>query len=432
MHRHRDYRPDDETGGLLRTARVSVRAGRMLGAGLDPVELGPSGRLVLEVHLVDVDVGDLGRRDVLLGEDRVDGARIDACTAIDALIRVDENHPVIVGLVDAVHGADLDAGLVLQVDASLSDDVGHAGWSLAKAEALSSIARGEGPLPGTGTGGPWGCSRVPTRSDERHRALPARSEGVDEPPPELHRHRAAVGHGPVGARGRARGRPGGTLEHGEAAVEAPARQARGGTGPCGFAPGGRLSMAKPQERLAKVRQRRRRSLEDSARVATTTACAFMLWTAASRQAEAAWTRCIQAESPGPSFQCCLTTMRVLSPPRSAGHNARARGGWPWAMPSRATKGPPARALARWVACASRCAKATVGSPPSPKVSRASRASMATSTTLSAPPSPGVAHGPTPRTIPPGSPGSGGRLAWQRSPANSTAVVLKVSAIWVSD
>src|ERR1019366_4158830 len=199
MHRHRDYRPDDETGGLLRTARVSVRAGRMLGAGLDPVALGPSGRLVLEVHLVDVDVGDLGRRDVLLGEDRVDGARIDACTSIDALRRSDENHPVIVGLVDAVHGADLDAGLVLQVDASLSDDVGHAGWSLAKAEALSSIARGEGPLPGTGTGGPWGCSRVPTRSDERHRALPARSEGVDEPPPELHRHRAAVGHGPVGA-----------------------------------------------------------------------------------------------------------------------------------------------------------------------------------------------------------------------------------------
>src|ERR1039458_8884144 len=152
MHRHRDYRPDDETGGLLRTARVSVRAGRMLGAGLDPVELGPSGRLVLEVHLVDVDVGDLGRRDVLLGEDRVDGARIDACTAIDALIRVDENHPVIVGLVDAVHGADLDAGLVLQVDASLSDDVGHAGWSLAKAEALSSIARGKAPCPARGQG----------------------------------------------------------------------------------------------------------------------------------------------------------------------------------------------------------------------------------------------------------------------------------------
>src|ERR1039458_6119259 len=238
MHRHRDCRPDAEAGGLLRTARVSVRAGRTLGAGLDPVELGPGDRLVLEVHLVDLDVGDLGRRDVLLGEDRVDGARIDACTAIDALVRVDENHPVLVGLVDAVHGADLDAGLVLQVDAGLSDDVGHAGWSLAKAEALSSIARGEGLLPGTGTGGPWGCSRVPTRSDERDRALPARSEGVDEPPPELHRHRAAVGHGPVGARGRARGRPGGTLEHGEAAVEAPGGQGAGEAAPWGVPPGG--------------------------------------------------------------------------------------------------------------------------------------------------------------------------------------------------
>src|SRR5678809_1173932 len=51
-----------------------------------------------------------------------------ARAAVDALIRVDVEHRL--ALVDAVHGADLDAGLVLHVDAGLSDDIRHSGLLL--------------------------------------------------------------------------------------------------------------------------------------------------------------------------------------------------------------------------------------------------------------------------------------------------------------
>src|SRR5262249_42982530 len=73
-----------------------------------------------------------------LGEARVDGARLHARVAVDALLGVDVEHlrgvvPGLVGRgVDAVHGAHLDAGVVLRADAGLGDNVGHRsspGWS---------------------------------------------------------------------------------------------------------------------------------------------------------------------------------------------------------------------------------------------------------------------------------------------------------------
>ena len=85
------------------------------------------------VHLRDavaVGVVDLDERLPLvghrvLGEDRLDRALGLAGAAVDALLGVDDQHPV--GLVDAVDGADVDAGLVLHVDAGLGDDVCHLG-----------------------------------------------------------------------------------------------------------------------------------------------------------------------------------------------------------------------------------------------------------------------------------------------------------------
>src|SRR5439155_21527767 len=48
-----------------------------------------------------------------------------AGAAIDAFLWVDDEDPA--GLVDAVHGADVDAGAVFDVDAGLGDDVRHGG-----------------------------------------------------------------------------------------------------------------------------------------------------------------------------------------------------------------------------------------------------------------------------------------------------------------
>src|SRR3954470_24251153 len=69
--------------------------------------------------------------ELILGEAGVDPACLDAGVAVDALLRVDvELLDVVVvrlvrGWVDAVHRADLDAGVVLLPDARLGDDVCH-------------------------------------------------------------------------------------------------------------------------------------------------------------------------------------------------------------------------------------------------------------------------------------------------------------------
>src|SRR5437660_5862101 len=78
---------------------------------LHVAQLGPGDVLVLEVDLVDLDEAGLRVGDVFLREDGVDGAGVNAGPAIDALVGVDVDHAVLVGLVDAVDRADLDAGL---------------------------------------------------------------------------------------------------------------------------------------------------------------------------------------------------------------------------------------------------------------------------------------------------------------------------------
>ena len=87
--------------------------------------------LRLRLVVLEVDLGVLLPllRELVLGEARVDGARLDAGVAVDALVRIDEEllDVVVVGLVrrgmDAVDGADLYAGVVLLADAGLRDDV---------------------------------------------------------------------------------------------------------------------------------------------------------------------------------------------------------------------------------------------------------------------------------------------------------------------
>src|SRR5437867_12365707 len=77
----------------------------------------------LAVRVVDLDEGTPLVRQRVLREDRLDRTLRLACPAIDALLRVD--HEDAVGLVDAVHGTDIHAGQVLDVDTGLGDDVRH-------------------------------------------------------------------------------------------------------------------------------------------------------------------------------------------------------------------------------------------------------------------------------------------------------------------
>ena len=97
---------------------------------------------------------------LVLGEARVHGARLDARIAVDALVGVDEEHLglVVVGLVgrgvDAVDRAHLDAGVVLGADAGLCDDVGHGGSG-------SSVGCDSGAEPGILGSRPCSCSPAP-------------------------------------------------------------------------------------------------------------------------------------------------------------------------------------------------------------------------------------------------------------------------------
>src|SRR5215211_2176770 len=90
-------------------------------------------RLRAPGEVLDVDVRVLRPLlgELILGEAGVDRAGLDAGVAVDALLGVDVQHLdlVVVRLVrrrvDAVDGADLDAGVVLLPDAGLGDHVGH-------------------------------------------------------------------------------------------------------------------------------------------------------------------------------------------------------------------------------------------------------------------------------------------------------------------
>src|SRR5947208_168018 len=81
--------------------------------------------LLLEVVRVDLDEALPFVRQVRLEEDRLDGALRRADAAVDALVRIDEVHVVVIGGVDAIHGADLDTGRILHTDAWLSNNIGH-------------------------------------------------------------------------------------------------------------------------------------------------------------------------------------------------------------------------------------------------------------------------------------------------------------------
>ena len=118
----------------LRTRRADC-GGRLSAGSTSRVDLADlrraAGRaqLVEEVH-VRLRVGRPLLGDVVLVVDRLDRAHRLARSAVDALVRVDVEHPA--ALVDAVHRALFDARLVEQVDAGLGDHVRH-GWSSTRA-----------------------------------------------------------------------------------------------------------------------------------------------------------------------------------------------------------------------------------------------------------------------------------------------------------
>src|SRR5262249_17684358 len=104
--------PGDGSPGRDGTRQERLTLGRRLDAGV-----------VLEELLVHLNELLPVRRRLVLGEDGLDGADGLAGAAVDALIGMDVEHGL--ALVDAIHGADLDAGLVFHVDARFRDDVRH-------------------------------------------------------------------------------------------------------------------------------------------------------------------------------------------------------------------------------------------------------------------------------------------------------------------
>src|SRR5580658_3952525 len=79
--------------------------------------------LGLEVVRVDLHVVLPLFRDVRVGENRLDRAGRNACTAVDADLGIDEEHLVGLRPVDAVHRAHVNARLVFRTDARVRDDV---------------------------------------------------------------------------------------------------------------------------------------------------------------------------------------------------------------------------------------------------------------------------------------------------------------------
>src|SRR5256885_3773917 len=137
---------------LLRIGRVDLSAhARLVGVALEVVEIPGDEFLLL--------AGDL-----VLGIDRRDRPGVDASAAVDALVRVDVEHPVLGSAVDdAVDRTDVDAGLVFEIDAGFRDDVGQ--FRLGKFTLAQGSKRVSGPsqigqaaLPGGGKR--WLAARV--------------------------------------------------------------------------------------------------------------------------------------------------------------------------------------------------------------------------------------------------------------------------------
>jgi hypothetical protein len=71
-------------------------------------------------------------RGFIEGIDRLDGARRNACTAIDAFVGVNIQHfrrlklGFVLARMNAVYGADVDTRTVLRAHTWFADDIGHA------------------------------------------------------------------------------------------------------------------------------------------------------------------------------------------------------------------------------------------------------------------------------------------------------------------
>src|SRR6266511_696066 len=95
---------------------------------------------VREIVGVDLDVVLPLVRHRVLGEDRRHRALRLARPAVDALLGIDEEHRIVIGGVDAIHRTDIDAARVLDADAGLGDDVGHAADSCGLKKGLIGCA----------------------------------------------------------------------------------------------------------------------------------------------------------------------------------------------------------------------------------------------------------------------------------------------------
>src|SRR5690349_19162027 len=102
--------------------------------------LGIGGRLALAGdvrpfrRILPVQLGIFGRPVVAVRHDRLGRAFRLADAAIDALVRVDDQH--VLADVEAVHRTDLHAVHVLALDAVLENDIGHAVWAFGAGRAF--------------------------------------------------------------------------------------------------------------------------------------------------------------------------------------------------------------------------------------------------------------------------------------------------------
>src|SRR4030095_2006061 len=106
--------PESESPSDRRSAGLKLALGGRLHSGIVHEELLVDLRVLLP----------LGGK-LVIAEDRLDRAYRLAGAAVDALLRMDVQHGL--ALVDAIHGAYLDACLILDVDTGLSDHVRHLG-----------------------------------------------------------------------------------------------------------------------------------------------------------------------------------------------------------------------------------------------------------------------------------------------------------------
>src|SRR5208282_2123056 len=113
-----------------KSALSRVGTEKLVEFALDPLELVGVGRRLAAagdvgpaLRILAVDLDPLLQTAVGIGLDRLDGALGLAHAAIDALVRMDDEH--VLALVEAIDRADLDAVHVLALDASVVHDVSH-------------------------------------------------------------------------------------------------------------------------------------------------------------------------------------------------------------------------------------------------------------------------------------------------------------------